>query len=353
MTKKRCPMNPTSWGKPRRSKIYVVDPSPFCTFCASTSSFISLKYVRCERMSAGRLSVLIGLSVKCLGASFSPSGDSFPASNFLNHCGIFISELINESQVGGVHEADVVYSPLEHRKPVDTEAERKALIRFGVYACVLEHIRMHHTRASHLHPLIAQLFRHMLADDPHIHLDARFRKRKEARTEPYFNGRASVELLEKSCERALEICERDVFGYHERLYLMELGFVPHVGRLIAEHLAHRYGAVRRLYPLLYLRFHIANLDIGGVRAQHHARLILDIERVLHVACGVVLGNIQGVEIMPLVLKQRAVCNGKPHIEKDAIGLADKRRYGVNTSGFHIKPVYPIRAPLSHTARCRL
>src|SRR3989344_7443820 len=169
--------------------MYVVDPSLFCTSCASTSSRISLKYVRCERISPGRFFALIDSNMKCLGASFSPSGDTFPAPDFLNHCGIFISGLSDEAEVGRVHVAHVVYSPAQTRETVEPHAECEALIFVGVHTRVLEYLRMHHARAHHFYPTVTQFFGRMLTGDAHVHLHRRLGERKEARAETDFHLR--------------------------------------------------------------------------------------------------------------------------------------------------------------------
>src|SRR3990167_214656 len=132
--------------------MYVVDPSLFCTSCASTSSRISLKYIRCERISVGRFFALIGLNVKYFDVSFPPSGDSCPASDFLNHCGVFISKLVDEPQVGRVHEAYVVDAPLEHCDAIESGAKCPSSIFFRIDTAISKYLRMYHPCTTKLYP---------------------------------------------------------------------------------------------------------------------------------------------------------------------------------------------------------
>src|SRR3989344_5953507 len=118
-------------------------------------------------------------------------------------------ELVNESQVRRMHEANIVNAPLQHCKAVNTETEGKALIFLGIHAHVLQNIRVYHTGTPHLHPLVAKLLRYMFADNAHVHLNTGFSKWKETRTETHFNrGSASArggsafggeKFVEKSC----------------------------------------------------------------------------------------------------------------------------------------------------------
>src|SRR5260370_17744951 len=64
----------------------------------------------------------------------------------------FSSELLEESQVGFVEQADVIDVVLEHRHPLDPEAPRVAVPLLGIDAAVAQHLRMDHPAAADLEP---------------------------------------------------------------------------------------------------------------------------------------------------------------------------------------------------------
>ena len=86
----------------------------------------------------------------------------------------------------------------------------------------------------------------------------------------------------------------------------------HIGRFVAEGFAGDDDAVWRLLSRLHLRLHVAELHRRGVRTEHISGGILDEERVLHVARGMVFRHVQRIEIVPLVLEKRAGCVRKTH-----------------------------------------
>ena len=125
-------------------------------------------------------------------------------------------------------------------------------------------------------------------------------------------------------ERAFKLRERDIFADRQPFDLEKFRFVRHVGRFVAKHFARHDDAIRRIEALFHLRFHVAHLDRGRVRAQNVSRLIFDEKGILHVARGMVFGDIEGVEVVPLVLDERAFREGEAHFKKYAVCLADER-----------------------------
>src|SRR3989338_3187494 len=248
-------------------------------------------------------------------------------------------ELIDEPQVGRVHQADVVYPPPQHRKAVETDTEGEALIYIGVYARILQDLRVYHPSAHHFYPAVAQFLGRIRAGYTHIPPPRRLGERKEARTESYLDVRAPEQFPEKSLERFLEIRKRNVFAHREALHLKELRLVRHVGCFVAEHLARHNDAVWRLTAVLYLRLHVAYLDVGCMRAQNEPRLVFDEELVLHIPRRVVFGNVQRIEVVPFILEKRAFGVRKSHPVKDRVRLANKRRNWMDVSSFAISVLH--------------
>ena len=67
-------------------------------------------------------------------------------------------------------------------------------------------------------------------------------------------------------------------------------------------------------------------------AQNLAGRILDPERVLHVACRMIFGNVQSSEVVPVVLELGACGDAKAHTAKNIRDLADSNRHRVQPTG---------------------
>ena len=96
-------------------------------------------------------------------------------------------------------------------------------------------------------------------------------------------------LLDENIDHALEVAEGYVFIDHQTLDLMKHGGVGDI-RITAVNFSRSDDAERRL-----LVFHDVNLHRRGVRPQNH--ILFNIKGVLHIAGGVILGDIQGFKII--------------------------------------------------------
>ena len=84
--------------------------------------------------------------------------------------------------------------------------------------------------------------------------------------------------------------------------------------------ARRDDAHRRL-----LRQHRADLHRRRVRAQHDVGRALDVERVLHVARGMILRHRQRFEVVEVGLDLRPVGDGEAELREDRLDLAPRQR----------------------------
>ena len=75
--------------------------------------------------------------------------------------------------------------------------------------------------------------------------------------------------------------------------------------------------------------HIADLNRRRVGAQHIA--VCHVERILHGACGVVLRNVERLEIVEIVFNLGAVCHVKAHAVKQLHHALQGERYGVQAA----------------------
>ena len=134
---------------------------------------------------------------------------------------------------------------------------------------------------------------------------------------------------EEGHEHSLEVRERDVLVNHEALNLMEHGRVADVG-VATVNASWRDYPERRLEP-----GHGADLHGRGVRAQEQS--VLQIERCLHVARGMVGREIQRGEIVKVGLGVRAFLDPEAHAFEDADDLFHHDPDRMARTGFHPEP----------------
>src|SRR5689334_8448046 len=219
-------------------------------------------------------------------------------------------ELAQEAQIVLEEEPDVVHAVLQHRDSLDAHAERPAGDLLGIVADVLQDLGMHHPRAEDLEParLLADSASLAGAEEAH-HVDLRRRlgERKERRTKPDLAARAE-HLAREQIERALEIGHGDVVIDGETLDLVEHRRVRDVGVATIDH-AGTDDTYRRL-----LGAHRADLHRRRVRAQEC--LGRQVERVLHVARGVIARNVQRLEVVGIGLDLRALGHAEAEAGED-------------------------------------
>src|SRR5260370_25941644 len=119
----------------------------------------------------------------------------------------FSSELLEESQIGFVEQADVIDVVLEHRHPLDPEAPRVVVPLLGIDAAVAQDLRMDHPAAARLEPSLvaAALAARARADAAgHVELEAGLGEREVARANSHL-AFVAVQRLDHVQERALHV----------------------------------------------------------------------------------------------------------------------------------------------------
>lgn len=222
-----------------------------------------------------------------------------------------------------MHKAHVVDTPPKDCEAVDAAAKGKTLILRWIEAVIFDNVGMEHSRAHYFDPSSLQLFGYVFANRLHVDLDGWLGEWKERGAETNLDG-TMHELREECSERAAQVRERYVAIDHKTIDLREFCLVRHVGRFVAKYFAHRDGAIWRHDTFVHLGFYVARMDGCRVRTQHFFGLIFYKERVLHVACGMIARNIERVEIVPFVFKERTFSKREPHIKKDPVGFANER-----------------------------
>ena len=215
--------------------------------------------------------------------------------------------------------ADVVDAVLEHGDALRPHAEGEAGVDVRVVAGGAQHVGVHHARAEDLQPVAAPL-------DGHV--DAGLDEREVVAAEADARLRAEHPAGELE-ERVLEVGERDAPVHGEPLDLVELGLVGGVGRLVAVALAGDDDADGGL-----VRLHDARLHRRGVGAQERREAAVRVavrvepEGVEHVAGGVVLRDVQHLEVVAVPLDLRPLGDLEAHVPEDGLDLAHDDGGGV-------------------------
>ena len=187
---------------------------------------------------------------------------------------------------------------------------------------------MHHAGAEDLEParpLAHAAARPVTGRAGDVHLGRRLREREEARTEAHL--RVGIkELMEAELERPLEIGKGDPTVDHKPLHLREhrgVRRIVGVAAVDAPGRNHANGCIRRAL------LHRARLYGRGLRAQED--VLRDIERVLHIACGVILRQIQRFEVEVVALDLGPLLDGKAHLQEDRLDAVQRDRERVQMS----------------------
>ena len=121
-----------------------------------------------------------------------------------------------------------------------------------------------------------------------------------------------------------QVRHRNVAVDHHAFELIEGVLVGRIHALVAEHAAGRDHAQRQPQP-----FHAAHLHRRSVGAQQVAAF--EPKRVLHVARGMLRGNVQGIEVVILVFHLRPVQHGETERSKQLFELPLDARDGVQVA----------------------
>ena len=236
------------------------------------------------------------------------------------------AELLEEAEVVFEVEADVVGAVFEHGHAFDAEAEGEAAVLLAVDAAVFEDVGVDHAAAEDLDPagVLAEVAAGAAADVAgDVHLGGGLGEGEVGGAQTDADLVAEHPLGEVE-EGLLHIGKRHLLGHVEAFDLVEDAVGAGGDGLVAEYTA---GADHPDGGLLLL--HGAHLQRGGVRAEQHVGVQLDEEGVLHVAGGVLLGEVEGGEDVPVVLDVGALDGGEADVLEDAAHLIHHQGDGVH------------------------
>jgi len=229
-----------------------------------------------------------------------------------------ISELVEETQVVFKKQTDVGDAVLSHSEAFHAETEGPAGVFFAVNSDGIKNIGVNHAAATHLYPI----FFAGAVGPEQIDLGTGLGEGKKARAKsPLRIG--TEEGVNELVDGGLHIHHRDIFIDDERFELVKhihMRCVNGVGAVDAAGGDDTNGGL--------FAFHNANLNCGGLTSQKST--IVDVEIVERVSCGMLLRDIQGGEIVPLVFDFWAISDIKAHSAKDfqqlVYGFGDDVRF---------------------------
>ena len=190
------------------------------------------------------------------------------------------------------------------------------MILIGIDTAGAQHIWVHHAAAEDLEPIVARanLDAVPVARTADIHLGRGFGEREVAWSE---SDRHVVHFEIGAAElnqAAFEVSHMRRLIDHEAFDLVEHRRVSEV-RIAAIGPPRRDDPDRGLFVL-----HGADLHRRGMRAQHHARRVAflgQIEGVVHLPGRMLGRDVEGLEIVEVVLNVRAFGDRKAHLPKDS------------------------------------
>ena len=233
----------------------------------------------------------------------------------------------------------IVDTVILHGNSLNAHTESKSAVLLGVDAAVGKHVGVYHTRTEYLYPALVLADTTALAaayKAGNVDLCRRLCEGEVVGTE----AKSCVTAEKRLCEglkHSLKVAHGDALVNHKSLYLMEQRGVSCV---------HRIGAVNTTggdysYGRL-LMLHSSNLNGRGLGAEKN--VFCDIEGVLRVSCRVIFGNVEGLEVVVIVLYLRAFGDGEAHANKDvlngALYLCEGVELTASGSGGRESDVYP-------------
>src|SRR5215470_300594 len=201
-------------------------------------------------------------------------------------------ELREEAHVVLEEQADVVDLVLEDGHALHAHAEGPPRDFLRIVAHVAQDVGMHHARAQDLDPppVLAEPAAGAAAlEAEHVRLRGGLREGEERGAEAHAGARPE-HLAGEVVEGALEIGHGDVAIHGEAFDLVKHGRMRGVRDVVPEDLARADDAHGRT-----LRLHGPDLHGRGVGAQHHVGG--HVEGVLHVARGMIVGEIERAEVV--------------------------------------------------------
>ena len=224
-------------------------------------------------------------------------------------------ELLQEPQIVAPEVANVVDAVFEHSNTFWPHAEGEAGVDGRVIAAVAQDIGMYHAAAEDFHPagVFADVATVAIADDAlHVHFGAGFGKGEVVGAEAHLPLDAKHAPGEVG-EGAFEVGHGDVCADSKPFDLVELQFAAGGDLLVAVAHAGQNDADR--FRIVFV--HGVDLAGAGVGAQDDAGAG-GVESVPHVAGGMVLRDVEQLEVVFVGLHVAAAIDLETHVGPDGV-----------------------------------
>ena len=226
---------------------------------------------------------------------------------------------------------DVVDAVSHHHQTIEAQAEGEAVVDVRIDAAEAQNVGVSHAAGQKFHPAraFADAAARAVADKAvDVQLESRLHEGKEAGAQADFHV-ACEDLREEGFLEVDEVGHGDAGADEHAFHLVEHRFMRGVGGFASEHFARGDEAEGRGF----LGFHAPNLDGGGVGAQQVLH-VLEPEGVLHVPRRVGFGDVQGGEVVPVVLNVGSVEDVEAHGEEDVLEFPLHDAHRVQTRFLH-------------------
>ena len=248
-----------------------------------------------------------------------------PYSEIVFECSL---ELLQEAQVIAPVIANVADAVFQVDHALRSHAESEAAPHGGVVTAVFEDDGMHHAAAGDFEPaaVLAHGAAFAVTEQAFgIDFHARLGEREIGRAEAHF-GRLPEHAAGELGDGAFEVGEVDVFANRQTFDLIELDFAAHGDLLVAvAHAGQDDADGQRAVAAVFT--HGTDLPRRGVGAQDDPRRG-GVERVPHIAGGVVRRDVEQGEVGVVVLHVAAAVDLKAHIRPNRIEVTEHAGGGV-------------------------
>jgi len=237
-----------------------------------------------------------------------------PAEGNFHFSGPDILELFEKTQIIIEENADIIDLVFQQGDALHPHAKGIAAVEIGIIIDETEDGWIDHTGSGDFEPsaLFAETAALALAENAgKVIFSARFGEGEKAGPEPDANLFVIENLLGESEHDAFKVSKRDAAVDDQSLDLVKGWRMGGIRGIFSEAAAGCDHAYRR-----FLRFHCADLHRRGMGPEHKAAI--KIKGILHVARGVILGDIEGRKVVVFAFDFRPLLNTKAHAGEDLL-----------------------------------
>src|ERR1700691_2567319 len=216
-------------------------------------------------------------------------------------------ELIQEAQITALQQSNVVDAVPHHRQTGEAQSEGKSIPFFGVDTAILQHVRMNQSARQQFYPptLLAHWATYSAANQAsYVEFKARLDEREVSRPQAHFYVPAKHGAQQRLHEME-QVCNRDVPVHHHAFQLIKRVLMGGIHFFVSEHSPRSHHPNRRTELL-----QSASLNRRGMGSQQMS--IRQPKSVLHIARGMLGGDVQCVKVVVFAFDFWSVHHAEPH-----------------------------------------